>query len=462
MDFTQAQQKRSELAIQLRNGLITAEQYAAAVNALRVTDSSGRWWQPNPQGEGWLVWDGKAWQVGSPGSPGLAAAPVQASGDFNRKTQLMSVDEFKKISREVPLAQRPQKWWDLLSILGGVTAAVIWFLYGGLREGFDSLSAILMIAMPVVLVLFRSNIDDLLVPVQPQRKKFPRVLLIGLGLAAPFLTAWILYNILSISQYPLMQANIILGTLVSYVIVRDPVLAGGGTQRSRSLTATGVSIILCVMLVSLLVVPVMADDCTRDPLNAQDCLRTPGFAEVMAGLVAAILAGLINGPIILQTFLQNVANSASPAGQSVINQTVLTADLQNLINDLTKKGMYVSNATLPQKAWYNLPIKAQLSDYFTGSTRLHCEEAANYGEAILKPLQAQFGKDVKLGQIFIERNMLMNHTANVIQFPNGEKYIVDVWKSLIDGKPAIYKQADWVKEWNTTLGGTPTVNINMF
>ncbi len=56
----------------------------------------------------------------------------------------------------------------------------------------------------------------------------------------------------------------------------------------------------------------------------------------------------------------------------------------------------------------------------------------------------------------------MNHTANVIQFPNGEKYIVDVWKSMIDGKPAIYKQADWVKEWNGTLGGSPTVNVLMF
>ncbi len=462
MDFTEAQQKRSELATQLRNGQITTAQYTSAINALRVTDSSGRWWQPNPLEEGWLVWDGKAWQTESPGSTGLQAVPAQQSRDFNQKTQLMSVDEFKKISREVPLAQRPQKWWDLLSILGGVAAAVIWFLYGGLREGFDSISAFLMIVMPVALVIFRSNIDSILVPVQPQRKKFPRVLLIGLGLAAPFLTAWILYNIFYISQYPLMQANIIIGTLVSYVIVRDPVVSGSNSQRSRPFTATGVSIILCVMIISLLVVPVMADDCTRDPLNAQDCLRTPGFAEIMAGLVAAILAGLINGPIILQTFLQNIANSASPAGQSVINQTVLTGDLQNLINDLTKQGKYVSNATLPQKAWYNLPIKAQLSDYFTGSERLHCEEAANYGAAILKPLQAQFGKDVKLGQIFIERNTLMNHTANVIQFPNGEKYIVDVWKSLIEGKPVIYNQADWVKEWNGTLGGSPTVNVLMF
>ncbi len=73
------------LATQLRNGLITAEQYAAAVNALRVTDSSGRWWQPNPQGEGWLVWDGKAWQVGSPESPGTCSCSSPASGGFQQK-----------------------------------------------------------------------------------------------------------------------------------------------------------------------------------------------------------------------------------------------------------------------------------------------------------------------------------------------------------------------------------------
>ena len=374
----------------------------------------------------------------------------------------MSMEDFKKVSKEVPLAKRPQKWWDLLSILGGVIAAGIWFLYGGLREGFDVLSAILMIAMPTALVLFRPAIDEILLPIQPTRKQFHRVLLIGLGIASPFLTAWILYNIFHISQYPLMQENIVIGTLVSYALVRDPAPQTGFQKTQKPSTAAGISIIFCILVLSVLSVPVMADDCTRDPLNAQDCLRTNGFAEVMAGLAAAILAGLINGPTILQTFLQNAANNASPAAQSLINQTVLSGDLQNLITKLAGEGKYVSNATLTQKAWYNFPVKAQLSDWVTGSERLHCEEAAKYGEDLLKTLQSQFGKNVKIGQIFIERNPLMNHTANVIQFPNGEKYIVDVWRSLIDGKPAIYNQADWIKVWNAELGGSPTINELMF
>ncbi|MFA5267007.1 MAG: hypothetical protein WC379_03475 [Methanoregula sp.] len=452
MDFTQAEQQRQQLSARLAQGQITPAAYTAAINAIRVTDSSGRWWQPNPQGAGWLYWDGKTWITGTP----------PAAGTKGPGQDLMSFDEFRKISKEVPLAKRPQRWWDLLSILGGVAGAALWFVYGGLREGFDVISAVLMIVMPAILVIFRPGIDEILLPIQPTRKQFHRVLLIGLGIASPFLTAWILYNIFHISQYPLMQANIVIGTLVSYALVRDPA-PGTGAQKSRKPSAaTGVSIIFCILVLSALAVPVMADDCTRDPLNAQDCLRTNGYAEVMAGLTAAILAGLINGPTILQTFLQQAATSANPAAQSIINQTVLSGDLQNLITKLAGEGKYVSNATLIQKGWYNFPVKAQISDWATGSERLHCEEAAKYGEELLKTLQAQFGKDVRMGQIFIERNPLMNHTANVVQLPNGEKFIVDVWRSLIDGKPAIYNQADWVKVWNAELGGSPTVDVSMF
>ena len=309
MDFTEAEQRRTMLSDQMARGQITREEFIASINALRVTDSAGRTWQPAPSPAGWLWWNGTAWTTGTPQTDKVKA-PAK---------DLMSIDEFKKISKDTPLAQRPQRWWDLLSILGGVAAAIIWFLYGGLREGFDIVSAVLMVVMPTALVLFRPAIDKTLLPIQPTRKKFHRVLLIGLGIASPFLTAWILYNIFHISQYPLMQANIIIGTLVSYSLVRDPPPDAGFQTRQKPVTAAGVSIIFCILVLSALAVPVMADDCTRDPLNAQDCLRTNGFAEVMAGLVAAILAGLINGPTILQTFLQNAATSASPAAQSVIN-----------------------------------------------------------------------------------------------------------------------------------------------
>lgn len=317
MQFHEAEQKRTELTRQFHQGSITRDQYIAAVNQLRVTDAAGAWWQPDPDGSGWLRWDGNKWiSAVPPSGPGAARSPSQSTSQKTQsfdefKSGLMTMDEFKQVSKTTPLAARPQKWWDLLSILGGVAAAVIWFIYGGLREGFDFLSALLMIAIPVVLVWFRGNIDEMLVPLQPHRKKVPRLILIGLGLVTPFLTAWILYNIFHISQYPLMQANILIGTLVSYVIVRDPILARGYSGPRGPASAVNVSMIFFVLLVSLLAVPVMADDCTRDPLNAQDCLRTSGFAETMAGTAGTGLGVLVNGPIIVQGFVQGGAGTAT-------------------------------------------------------------------------------------------------------------------------------------------------------
>ena len=279
MDFGTAERERARLGARRGAGQITPAQFTAAINALRVTDAQGRVWQPDPAGTGWLVWNGSAWAKGIPPVPGSAGQPAGAPGerakDFNEfKTSLMTVDEFRKMSKDIPLAKRPQRWWDLLSILGGVAGAILWFLYGGIRsgrEGFDLITPLLMIAIPVALVWFRTDIDQLLLPLQPHRKKISRILLIGLGIATPFLTAWILYHIFGISQYPLMQANIVVGTLAAYAITRDPQLATAG----RIGKAPGaMMIIFTAVLVSGFLVPVLADDCTRDPLNAQDCLRT--------------------------------------------------------------------------------------------------------------------------------------------------------------------------------------------
>ena len=129
-------------------------------------------------------------QQGVPAA-GITATPqpYQAAGqkpkkakDFNEfKSSLMTVDEFKKMSKEVPLAKRPQKWWDLLSILGGITSAILWLLYSGIREGFDFLTPLLMIAIPVCMIWFREDLDVMLLPLKPRRKDVNKLLLVGIG-----------------------------------------------------------------------------------------------------------------------------------------------------------------------------------------------------------------------------------------------------------------------------------------
>ena len=109
------------------------------------------------------------------------------------------------------------------------------------------------------------------------------------------------------------------------------------------------------------------------------------------------------------------------------------------------------------KVWNNLPIKAQLSDWWYGSERIYCEGALNKGEEGLKQLKATFGNDVKLGSIFIERNAALNHTANVVEFKNGDRYVVDIWQSMVDGKPRIFSEKEWTSKWAAELGGSPKV-----
>ena len=303
MDFSEAQIRVSGLAGRRKRNEIDDRQYAEAVNNIRVLDESGRWWQPSPYGTGWLCWDGKSWIAATP--PALAAVSAapsplkqQSVGEF--RAGLMDTKTFMEMSKTVPLNKRPRKWWDLLSILGGIAVAVIWFFYATIRsgqEGFDLVTPVLMILIPLALIFFRDRLDEMLIPLQPTRQQIPKLARIGLGLAIPFLTAFILYNIFDIRQYPLMWANLVIGTLACYALLRDPSPRVAKKQRAK---IPAVLILCIVLLLSVCITPVLADDCTRDPLNAQDCLRTGGFAELIAGLFAALLGGLINLPAILQ------------------------------------------------------------------------------------------------------------------------------------------------------------------
>jgi hypothetical protein len=203
--------------------------------------------------------------------------------------KLMDTGTFREIARTTPWNKRPQKWWDLFAILVGVVSAIIWLLYSGApktSEGVDFISIILMIGIPFVLVVYRAKIDTYLVGLQPHRHRFSKIVLIGMGLAAPYLTAFILFNVLGIRNYPLMYWNLILGTAVSYAIMREPVLAPGyHPTRGPNLKVP----LILFLIGSLIIRIVAADHCLSDPLNAQDCERSSGFAEGISGTPAALL-----------------------------------------------------------------------------------------------------------------------------------------------------------------------------
>ena len=55
----------------------------------------------------------------------------------------------------------------------------------GIREGFDFLTPILMIAIPVFMIWFRADLDVMLLPLQPHRKNVNKLLLVGIGHGFP-------------------------------------------------------------------------------------------------------------------------------------------------------------------------------------------------------------------------------------------------------------------------------------
>ncbi len=207
---------------------------------------------------------------------------------------IMDDREYKRISKDVSWNKRPQEWWDRFSIILGIGAAVVWFIYSALyplinlvtksvpAEEIDFISPLLMVAMPLVLVWQRKGIDNFLMPLQLTRKKFSRKMLIGMGIAIPFLTAFIIYHVFQIDQYPLMYYNIVIGTLASYALVREPVLADNYRASPHTGRTPDLKIPLFLLIgISLCVRIVLADDCLTDPLNARDCMRTTGTAECL-------------------------------------------------------------------------------------------------------------------------------------------------------------------------------------
>jgi len=326
MDFDEAARKYTELQVQRQKGSLTDQQYRTLVDQVRVQDGKGIWWQPDPGRTGWLFWNGTQWHPGTPRLPApLAVSPapaVKPQGSDPATTRsftefragIMDEREYTRISKDVPWNKRPQKWWDRFSIILGIGAAVVWFIYSTLyplinlvtksvpAEEIDFISPLLMVAMPLVLVWQRKGIDNFLMPLQPTRKKFSRKMLIGMGIAIPFLTAFIIYHVFQIDQYPLMYYNIVIGTLASYALVREPVLADKYQANPYTASTPDLKIPLFLLIgISLCVRIVLADDCLTSPLNARDCMRTTGTAELLAGGVSAGVSGAVNGPTMIQT-----------------------------------------------------------------------------------------------------------------------------------------------------------------
>jgi len=447
MTFAEAQAQLIELQEQQRAGALTAQAFADTVNSLRVLDAQQRWWQPDPAGNGWLCWNGTAWQAAVPpelqsvlppdipplppdDAPATATEPAGETApaetgpaDSIPATEPRMVDarDFLTIARQVPVGQRPESWWNALSIFGGAISGYLWFVYGSVSglptpaflsgnpftgftrllmplamlalpffmlyrhrqrsinalctlqnrfmrlgpagliaiiallgaiyyffphitefamrvpfiarilsfnrsgEGLDFITPVIMLMLPIGFMLLRRPIDRLLALLGPLQR-IPASLRLGIGLAIPFLTAFILYHN-GYREYPLLRANVLLGTVLSYLVMRTPQTRA--KQPPAVLEAVAPLLILALLAIwALAAAPACADDFLRDPFNLNDGLRTDGIAPIIAGVSTAVITILINGVQVAQQVLK--AREAVKEGE--------TAERKNFVVIVETKG----------------------------------------------------------------------------------------------------------------------------
>lgn len=238
MSFQQALQQYHELCRQYHAGQLEHERFCQAVDRLRVQDGSGNWWQLSYDGQ-WLCWNGAEWRPGQPPVEGpqlntdsVRQAVNYAQTAYSTAQTLASGNPAAMVGRAAgvlsPLAGKSQKWWSLVSILGGGVGGGLWYWYSSLDKYVkpDYITSLIMLAVPIVLVIFRKPIDRILAKLIPMRRQIPRLLIVGIGVAAPYLTAIFLYDSVGLREYPFIRWTAFLGPLLSYLIIRTPHMPG--------------------------------------------------------------------------------------------------------------------------------------------------------------------------------------------------------------------------------------------
>ncbi len=195
------------------------------------------------------------------------------------------------------------------------------------REGLDVITPLLMLMLPICIVFFRKPLDMMLLPLDPIRSKIPRVVLVVVGLAIPFLVSHILYSWFNMMMYPFLRASVVIGTMVSYAILRTPAKPSHGDRKAAPVAASAqppeeqssrnrehlqrrmawTGLIWIAIFHVFCISPVFADDFFRDPFNGNDGLRTDGVATAIAGTVTVIVSGLVNGAEVVRTVLEGAA-----------------------------------------------------------------------------------------------------------------------------------------------------------
>lgn len=194
--------------------------------------------------------------------------------------------------------------WDAGALIGGAISAGVWYYWSTLDKSApqDGFTHLYILGFTAAVIFLRKQIDMLLMPIQALKQHIPRLVLIGVALALPYFLAHYFYK-QGVSNYPLMHKSIVWGTILPYILLRIPEnwksSAGGGlVQAGRT---HGWFLFAFVMLALFGDAGmVLADDFLRDVTRLEDGMRTPGWAETIAGTGASAINILVNGSLVFQ------------------------------------------------------------------------------------------------------------------------------------------------------------------
>ncbi|MGD0005339.1 MAG: hypothetical protein ABSE06_14045 [Anaerolineaceae bacterium] len=214
------------LTAEYQAGRMTSEQYAAALKGLQAIDQAGHWWGVQPGGKFWMH-DGRRWVPAVP--PGLAgpavspgqavrARPVQpqpaapvvpavhagVQGAAPSPSQAAQAGAVGPIGQGIKVPQQAQaaankvsallKVSPVLAVVPSVVCGGLWFLYTflGLFKsegivGVDWLTPLIIGAIPVLLWIFKKQVDRFLLPLRPMVISLAKPLRLGIVLAVPVL-----------------------------------------------------------------------------------------------------------------------------------------------------------------------------------------------------------------------------------------------------------------------------------
>ena len=98
--FVEIERKYREVAQSYQQGELDPEQFAEALEALRIQDDQEQWWQIQGNGK-WLRFSGSEWEEASPPRPGPPPPPRAALVPPPRKLQPAAASAVKDVLGEL-------------------------------------------------------------------------------------------------------------------------------------------------------------------------------------------------------------------------------------------------------------------------------------------------------------------------------------------------------------------------